>query len=74
MNWKLVEHDWMNFKVRVKTRWRNLTHRQLDLIAGSRGQLVVAVQATYGMSSQQAEDEIRRFEECNKNYRPALGR
>lgn len=74
MNWELVEGDWVHFKNRVKARWTNLTHKQLDLIAGRRVELAGAVQVAYGMSNQQAEDEIRRFEECNKDYRPTLAR
>ncbi len=70
MNWDIAEGNWMQFKGKVRARWGKLTDDHLDVIAGKRVELVGKIQETYGITKDEAEKEIRRFEGLNKDYRP----
>ncbi|MCP5228537.1 CsbD family protein [Accumulibacter sp.] len=70
MNWNIVEGNWKHFKGKVKGQWRSLTERNLDVIAGKRVELAARIQKTYGTTEEEAEAQIKRFEERNKDYRP----
>jgi uncharacterized protein YjbJ (UPF0337 family) len=70
MNWDIAEGSWKQFKGKVKARWGNLTDDHLDVIAGKRVQLAAAIQEAYGITKDEAEQQIRRFEARNKDYRP----
>jgi uncharacterized protein YjbJ (UPF0337 family) len=70
VNWDLVAGNWKQFKGKVKARWGNLTDDHLDMIAGKRVELSGKIQETYGITKNEAERQIRRFEELNANYRP----
>ncbi len=70
MNWDIVEGNWKQFKGRVKARWGNLTDDHLNMIAGKRVQLAGKIQEAYGITKDEAEQQIRRFEERNKDYNP----
>jgi len=70
MNWDIVEGNWKQFKGKVKARWANLTDDHLDVIAGKRVQLSGKIQEAYGLTKDEAEQQIKRFEQLNKDYRP----
>jgi len=70
MNWDIVEGNWKQFKGKVKTQWGKLTDDHLDVIAGKRDQLVGKLQESYGITKDEAEAQIKRFEEANKDFRP----
>lgn len=70
MNWDTVEGNWKQFKGRVKAQWGNLTDDQLDVIAGKRIELAGKIQETYGITKDEAEKQIKRFEEIHKDYHP----
>lgn len=70
MNWNIVEGNWKQFKGKVKIRWGKLTHHQLDVIAGRRVELAGKGQEAYGITKDEAEKQLRRFEATWKNYRP----
>jgi len=67
MNWNTAEGNWKQYKGKVKAQWRSLTEEQLDFIAGKRVALVGSIQETYGTTSEEAEEQIKRFEERNKD-------
>lgn len=67
MNWDIVEGNWKQFKGQVKTQWGKLTDDQLDVIDGKRIELIGRIQEAYGISSDDAEREVSRFEEANKD-------
>ena len=67
MNWDIVEVNWKQFKGNVKEQWGKLTDDHLDAIAGKRDQLAGKIQEFYGITRDQAEGEIKRFEERNKD-------
>ena len=70
MNWTLAEHNWPQFKGRVRARWMKFDDAQLDAIAGKRPELLRSIQDAYGITRADAEREVRAFEARNKDYRP----
>ncbi len=70
MKWDMVEGNWRQFKGKVKAQWGKLTDEQLDVIAGKRTELSGKIQKVYGVTKEEAEKQIKRFEESNKDYRP----
>lgn len=72
MNWNIVEGNWKQFQGKVKTQWGKLTDDQLDVIAGKRVELAGKIQEAYGISTDEADKQIKAFEELNKDYKPKL--
>ncbi|MDP1926344.1 MAG: CsbD family protein [Thiobacillus sp.] len=66
MDWNIVEGNWKQFKGKVKTQWGKLTDDHLDVIAGKRDQLAGKIQESYGITKDEAEKQIKDFEERNK--------
>ncbi|WP_430433933.1 CsbD family protein [Methyloversatilis sp.] len=66
MNWDTVEGNWKQFKGTVKARWGKLTDDELDVIAGKRMELSGRIQQAYGLTKEQAERQIERFEILHK--------
>lgn len=69
MNWDIIEGNWKQFKGKVREQWGNLTDDHLDSIGGKRDQLVGKIQEIYGINKDEAEKQIRTFEERYKNLR-----
>ncbi|AMP11134.1 hypothetical protein CAter282_3445 [Collimonas arenae] len=69
MNWDIIQGNWKQFKGNVKQQWGKLTDDKLDQIAGKRDQLIGSVQEAYGVSKEDAERQIREFEERNRDHR-----
>ena len=70
MNWDIVEGNWKQFKGKVKARWGDLTDDHLDVIAGKRVELSGKIQEAYGITKDEAEQQIKVFEKRTKDYRP----
>lgn len=70
MNWDIVEGNWKQFKGKVKEQWGELTDDNLDRIGGRRDQLAGRIQEVYGISKDEAEKQLRDFEDRNKDYGP----
>lgn len=70
MNWDTIEGNWKQFKGHVKEKWGKLTDDNLDTIAGKRDQLAGKLQETYGITKDQAEIQVKAFEEIHKDYQP----
>ncbi|MES2104788.1 MAG: CsbD family protein [Pseudomonadota bacterium] len=70
MNWDIVEGNWKQFKGKAQEQWGMLTDDTLEVIAGKRDQLAGKVQEAYGISKDEAEKQIKEFEERNKDYKP----
>lgn len=70
MNWDIVQGNWKQFSGRVKTQWGKLTDDQIDVIAGKRLNLAGKIQEAYGVSTDEAESQIKRFEAANKDFKP----
>lgn len=69
MNWDIVEGNWKQLKGQVKARWGKLTDDHLDVIAGKRTELAGKIQESYGITADEAEKQIKSFEEQNKDLK-----
>jgi uncharacterized protein YjbJ (UPF0337 family) len=69
MDWNIVEGNWKQFKGKVKEQWGKLTDDNLDVIAGKRDQLLGKIQESYGITRDEAEKQIKKFEERNEDKR-----
>jgi uncharacterized protein YjbJ (UPF0337 family) len=72
MNWDVIEGDWKQFKGHVKEKWGKLTDDNLDTIAGKRDQLTGSIQEAYGITKDQAELQVKAFEEIHRDYQPII--
>jgi len=70
MDWNLVETSWQRFRDEVHANWGRLTSAHLDLIAGSRARLASKIEEAYGLTSNEAEQQIKSFEARNQHPRP----
>ncbi|KAF3996110.1 CsbD family protein [Glaciimonas immobilis] len=70
MNWDIIEGNWKQIKGQVKQQWGRLTDDHIDMIAGKRDDLSGKIQEAYGVNKDEAEKQIRAFEESRKDYRP----
>jgi uncharacterized protein YjbJ (UPF0337 family) len=70
MNWDRVEGNWKQFKGNVKEQWGKLTNDQIDVIAGKRDQLAGKIQEAYGVSKDEAEKQISKFEHRYSDWNP----
>lgn len=61
MNWDQVKGNWGQFRGRARQQWGKLTDDELDNMEGRREELVGKIQARYGKSKDQAEDEVNRW-------------
>tara|TARA_R110002049_G_scaffold75232_1_gene193622 strand:- start:44 stop:256 length:213 start_codon:yes stop_codon:yes gene_type:complete len=67
MNWDIVAGNWKQYSGKVKAQWGKLTDDHLDVIAGKRDQLTGKIQETYGITKDEAELQIKQFEEDNQD-------
>ncbi len=72
MHWDIVQGNWKYFKGKVKAEWGKLTDDHIDEIAGKRDQLAGTLQRLYGVTKEEAELQVRRFEAHNKDDRPEV--
>jgi len=70
MNWDRVEGNWKQFKGKIKQEWGKLTDDHLDVIAGNRDTLAGKVQEAYGIGADEAEKQIRKFEDRYSDWTP----
>ncbi len=70
MEWIVAESNWSQFRDEVQSNWRMLTDGHLDVIAGKRMRLASKIQEAYGITSDEAERQIRSFEARNAQPRP----
>jgi uncharacterized protein YjbJ (UPF0337 family) len=66
MNWDTVAGNWKQFKGDVQAQWGRLTDDQFDVIAGRRTELAGKIQEIYGLTKDEAELQIKRFEDRKK--------
>ncbi len=71
MNWDTIQGNWKQYTGKVKSQWGKLTDDQLTVIAGNRDQLAGKIQEAYGVSKDEAEEQIKRFERATGSDRSA---
>jgi uncharacterized protein YjbJ (UPF0337 family) len=69
MDWGFIEGNWAQMGGNVLRQWGRLTDRQLDAIAGHRERLARTIREIYGISREEAENQIKVFEHCNMDFR-----
>ena len=70
MNWEQIKGNWKQFTGQAKQQWGKLTDDDLAVINGKREELSGRIQERYGYAKEEAEKEIKRFEEsCKLNPR-----
>ena len=74
MDWIAAAREWKYFRNEVRGRWRRLTDAQLHAIAGHRGTLEEHIRASYELTPEQAERQIRDFEARNEFLRATSSR
>ena len=74
MDWIAAAREWKYFRNEVRGRWRRLTDAQLQAIAGHRGTLEAHIRASYELTPEQAERQIRDFEARNEFLRATSSR
>ena len=72
MNWDVIESNWTQFTDLVKEQWSRLTDDHLQAIAGRRDRLAAQIEQTYGVSKDEAEQQVQDFETSNITYRGAI--
>jgi len=58
MNWNQIEGSWEQFRGKAQANWGKLTGDDLDVIKGSRRELVGKIQERYGKAQDEAEREV----------------
>lgn len=66
MNKDTAQGQWTQIKGKVKEKWGNLTDNDLTQIEGKREQLVGRIQERYGIRKEEAENQVKEFEQTNK--------
>lgn len=69
MNLDIVKGNWKQVKGKVKAQWGKLTDDELDVIAGRRTELAGKIQEAYGISKEEAEEQIKKFEQLDNHER-----
>lgn len=67
MNKDTIEGNWKELKGKVKEQWGKLTDDRLDQIAGKREQLAGEIQQAYGVTRDEADKQIKDFEDATKH-------
>jgi len=62
MIWDQIEGNWKQLKGNVKEQWGKLTDDDLDVINGQREALSGKIQATYGLTENDAHSQISDWE------------
>ena len=56
--WHQIAGNWNQFKGKVKQQWGDLTDDELTVIEGNRDMLIGKIQKQYGISKQEAEQQV----------------
>jgi uncharacterized protein YjbJ (UPF0337 family) len=63
MNSDQIKGKWKQLKGRLKSEWGKLTDDDVDYAEGHRDYLVGKLQERYGMAREEADRQIKRFEQ-----------
>jgi uncharacterized protein YjbJ (UPF0337 family) len=67
MNQDEAAGKWMQFKGKIKEQWGKLTDDDLKKLEGNRDQLAGRVQERYGIAKEEAERQVRDFQNKYKD-------
>ena len=66
MNNDILAGNWKQFKGHIQEQWGKLTDDDLNFAAGRRDQFMGKLQEHYGVAKDEAERQIKEFEERYK--------
>ena len=69
MNNDRLRGQWKQFKGKLKERWGRLTDDDIDVIAGRRDQLLGRIQERHGIAKDEADRQVKDFEQRNPDFR-----
>ena len=72
MNNDILAGNWKQFKGHILEQWGKLTADDIDVASGHREQLVGKVQERYGIAKDEAERQLKVFEEHYKTLASSL--
>lgn len=64
MKWDLIEGNWQHHESSFKRRWRKLSN--IDVITGKRERLALNIQERYGISKEEAEQQLADWQGCQR--------
>ena len=70
MNWDRIEGNWTRFKGAAKQQWGKLTDDEIDGVAGKRDALSGRIQEAYGVSKDEAEDQLAEWQQKQRDRNP----
>lgn len=62
MNWDQIKGNWTEYKGKIKAKWGDLTDDDLDRMEGKRDELVGKIQQRYGVTKEEAEQQVKGWE------------
>ena len=72
MNNDRIQGRWKQLKGKLKEQWGKLTDDDFDVIAGKRDQLLGRIQERHGISREEAEQQVERWESAEGRTPAAL--
>lgn len=66
MNWDQVEGNWKQMKGAIKERWGKLTDDDITVANGKAEALCGRLQERYGISREEAEEQLREFARASR--------
>ena len=69
MEWSFIAGSWGQIRENLRKQWARLTNRQVDAIAGHRERLASTIRDIYGMTRDEAEIQIKVFENRERDFR-----
>ncbi|HZJ97579.1 MAG TPA: CsbD family protein [Oligella sp.] len=63
MNTDIIKGNWKEVMGKAKQQWGKLTDDDLQQIDGKREELIGKIQKEYGYARDQAEEEVRKWED-----------
>lgn len=63
MNNEILAGNWKQFHGKMLEQWGKLTKDDLDVAAGKRDQIIGKVQERYGIAKDEAERQVKEFED-----------
>lgn len=67
MNKDIIEGNWKQLKGSVQQQWGNFSDDVVEQINGSREKLLGAIQKSYGVAREEAENQVSKWEKSRKN-------
>jgi uncharacterized protein YjbJ (UPF0337 family) len=62
MNWDRIKGNWKQWKGQAKEQWGKITDDDLERIDGKRDQLAGKIQEAYGIGKEEAERQLKDWE------------